>query len=68
MAVDYYVDGEAVCATQTQMPYKCNISSSSISSGAHELKVTVKSGNGYSKVKTYSLKKTDDGKITVAEK
>lgn len=68
MAIDYYVDGKAVCATQTQMPYKCNISSGTISSGVHELKVTVKSGNGYIKVKTYNLKKTDDGKVTITEK
>lgn len=68
MAIDYYVDGKAVCTTQTQMPYKCNISTTSISSGVHELKVTVKSGNGYNKVKTYNMKKTDDGKITITEK
>lgn len=68
MAVDYYVDGKAVCATQTQIPYKCNISSASISPGVHELKVTVKSGNGYSKVKAYNLKKADDGKVTITEK
>ncbi|MDD3570094.1 MAG: glycosyl hydrolase [Lachnospiraceae bacterium] len=68
MAVDYYVDGKVVCATQTQIPYKCNISAKSISLGLHELKVTVKSGNGYIRVKTYNMKKTDDGKITMIEK
>ncbi|MGE4214698.1 MAG: glycosyl hydrolase [Anaerotignaceae bacterium] len=68
MAIDYYLDGKSACATQTQIPYKCNISSASLSSGTHELKVTVKSGSGYSKVKTYNMKKADDGKVTITEK
>ncbi len=67
VAVGYTLDGKVLPSQTGSIPYKCVINSDSISMGAHDLKVTVKSG-GYSRIKEYSMNKMETGMITIKEK
>lgn len=61
------LDGKVLPSQTGSILYKCVISSSEISVGVHDLKVTVKSG-GYTKIKEYSVDKNEIGAITMKEK
>jgi hypothetical protein len=67
VTVEYFVDGKKV-ASQGQMPYQCNIDASALSAGNHELKVSIKASNGYSKTKAYTVNKQANNLVTMKEK
>ena len=67
VAVEYMLNGKVLSSQTSSIPYKCVINTDSISIGAHDLKVTVKSG-GYTKIKQYVFNKTETGMITMNEK
>lgn len=67
MTVTYTMDG-ATIASVSQVPYHCEIPSSSIAEGSHELNVTITSENGYQKIKLLQLTKNADGTITIINK
>jgi beta-mannanase len=66
MKVTYKLDNKTLSSNST-VPYYCNVSASSISTGTHTLTVSFSDGNGYSKTKTYKLSKLMDGTITTSK-
>ncbi|MEA5056462.1 MAG: glycosyl hydrolase [Anaerotignum propionicum] len=67
VTVEYSFDGKKVIS-QGQIPYTCNIDASTVSTGIHELKVLIKSSNGYNKTKAYMLTKQENNLINIKEK
>lgn len=67
VTVEYSFDGKKV-TSQGQIPYTCNIDASTVSTGIHELKVLIKSSNGYNKTKAYTLTKQENNLINIKEK
>ena len=67
VTVTYTLDG-AVIATQTQMPYGCEIQKNALTQGSHTLTVTFKGGNGYEKIKNFVLTKDASGVVTIKSK
>ncbi|MFV0315293.1 MAG: glycosyl hydrolase [Anaerotignum sp.] len=67
VTVDYFLDGKKIPSAGT-IPYTCNIDAGGVSVGTHELKVMIKSTNGYSKTKTYTLTKQANNLVTIKEK
>jgi len=67
VTVEYSIDGKRL-ASEGQMPYMCNIDTSTVSTGSHELKAIIKATNGYNKTKVYTLNKQENNYITLKEK
>lgn len=67
VSVEYFIDGTKH-ASEGELPYKCNIDTSTVSTGTHELKAVIKATNGYNKTKVYTLNKQENNYITLKEK
>ena len=67
VTVEYSLDGKKLISGG-QIPYKCNIDTSIVSTGTHELNVVVKSSNGYHKTKSYTLTKQENNLVNIKEK
>ena len=66
MTVTYTLSGKAL-ATKTAVPFSCNLDTTSLAAGSHELKVSFDDGAGYKTTKTYTLTKQANGTVSFTE-